>query len=237
MKLYAGSSGFSYKEWRGPFYPEKHPDKQMFAYYSERLRTVEINNTFYRMPRSEMIAKWVDTAPVHFRFVFKASRRITHSAKLGEESFDSLRYLWSKLEPFQDRLGPVLFQTPPYLKMDIDILGAFVAQLPEGLRAAFEFRSRTWFDEDVYETLRKANATLAVADWEDESKTAPLIRTSDIAFLRLRKDDYRDEELSQWLERLREQGFEEVYVFFKHEDDGAAPKLAMRLQKLADSGV
>lgn len=233
MELFAGSSGFSYKEWKGPFYPEKHPDKQMFAYYSERLRTVEINNTFYRMPRSEMIAKWVETAPEHFRFVFKASRRITHSAKLGEESFDSVRYLWSKLEPYQERLGPVLFQTPPYLKKDLALLQAFVAELPDGMRAAFEFRSRTWFEDDVYEVLRAAGAALAVADWEEESKTAPLVRTADFAFMRLRKDSYDDAELGAWLKQLKEKGFDEAYVFFKHEDDGAAPKLAMRMQSLA----
>lgn len=235
MKLYAGSSGFSYKEWKGPFYPEKHPDKQMFAYYSERLRTVEINNTFYRMPRAEMVEKWMQTAPESFRFVFKASRRITHSAKLGEESFDSLRYLWSKLEPFKERLGPVLFQTPPYLKKDTEVLRSFIAEIPEGMRAAFEFRSRSWFDDEVYETLREGDCALAVADWEDETKSAPLVKTADFAFMRLRKDKYDDKELSEWLDRLKGEAFAEAYVFFKHEDHGAAPKLAIRLQTLANT--
>lgn len=228
MRLRAGTSGFSYKEWKGPFYPEKLPNKDMLGYYAERLSTVEINNTFYRMPKREMLESWAEKVPEDFVFVLKASRRITHHARLKEGSYDSLEYLWSVATALGPHLGPVLFQLPPNLKKDVDRLQAFMAVLPNGMRAAFEFRNESWFDEDVYEALRREGHTLCLADTDDGS--APnLVQTTDWGYLRLRREDYTDEALRSWLDAIDAQPWKECFVFFKHEDEGAAPRLAARL--------
>jgi uncharacterized protein YecE (DUF72 family) len=231
MRLRAGTSGFSYKEWKGPFYPEKLPDKDMLGYYAERLSTVEINNTFYRMPKRDVLEAWASKVPEDFVFVLKASRKITHHARLKETSFDSVEYLWSVAGALGSHLGPILFQLPPNLKKDVERLRSFMAVLPDGLRAAFEFRNDSWFDDEVYDALRDAGHALCLAEVEGYER-ASLIATTHWGYLRLRREDYSDEDLRAWLDAIRSQPWQEAFVFFKHEDEGAAPRLASRLLAL-----
>ena len=231
MQLRAGSSGFSYKEWKGPFYPQKLTSKDMLGYYAERLSTVEINSSFYRMPKRQVLEGWANQVPDDFMFVLKASRRITHSSRLKESSYESVEYLWSVATALGPHLGPILFQLPPNLKKDLDRLVAFLDVLPEGLRAAFEFRNPSWFDEDVLSALRDAGHALCLAD-VDDSDSPELVSTTDWGYLRLRRADYSDESLKAWRAIIEAQSWTEAFVFFKHEDDGAAPRLAARLLAL-----
>jgi uncharacterized protein YecE (DUF72 family) len=231
MRLRAGSSGFSYKAWKGPFYPEKLPNNNMLAYYAERLSTVEINSSFYRMPKREVLEGWAEKVPDDFMFVLKASRRITHNSRLKESSYDSVEYLWNVATALGPHLGPILFQLPPNMKKDVERLNAFMGILPEGLRAAFEFRNDSWFDEEVYAAIRDAGHALCLAEF-DESDTPALVSTTDWGYLRLRRQDYTDEALRAWLSAIEAQPWKEAFVFFKHEDEGAAPRLAARLLAL-----
>jgi uncharacterized protein YecE (DUF72 family) len=229
--LLAGTSGFSYKEWKGPFYPEDLAASDMLAYYAERLPAVEINNTFYRMPKREVLASWAESVPARFRFSIKASRRITHFKRL-KECGEEVAYLASQLEALGERLGVVLFQLPPQLALDLDRLKAFLTVLPEGLPAAFEFRHASWFDNAVLDTLREHGAALCVADTE-EGVDAPLAATADWGYVRLRRPDYDDSDLAGWAERLDGLGWSRAFVFFKHEDEGAGPRMAGRFLELA----
>ena len=226
MRIRTGTSGFSYKEWKGPFYPEKHPDKEMLSYYAGKLSTVEINNTFYRMPRASMLEDWREKVPAGFTFVIKASQRITHRARLKPESRESVEYLWNACAALGERLGPILFQCPPYLKKDAERLRAFVASLPEGLRAVFEFRHESWFDDEVVGILSDGRAALCAADTDPE-RPPRLEATAAWGYLRLRREDYTEAELDAWVERIRAVPWEEVFVFFKHEDAGAGPRMAV----------
>jgi len=232
MRLRAGTSGFSYKEWKGPFYPEKLPNKDMLGYYAERLSTVEINNTFYRMPKRDMLETWAGKVPEDFVFVLKASRKITHHARLKEAATDSVEYLWNMASALGPRLGPILFQLPPNMKKDVDRLASFMDALPQGLRAAFEFRNESWFDDQVYDALRDGGHALCLADTDDDH--APeLVPTTNWGYLRLRREDYTDDALGTWKSAIDAQPWKEAFVFFKHEDDGAAPRLAHRFLALS----
>lgn len=231
MRLRVGSSGFSYKEWKGPFYPEKLPAKDMLGFYAERLSTVEINSSFYRMPKSEVLESWANTVPSDFKFVLKASRRITHSSRLKESGYDSVDALWEIAQALGPHLGPMLFQLPPNMKKDVGRLRAFTDTLPTELRAAFEFRHESWFDDEVYTALRDAGHALCVAD-VDDTDPPKLVSTAGFGYLRLRRDDYRDDELERWLAAIHAQSWDETFVFFKHDDEGAAPRLAARLLAL-----
>ena len=233
MRLRAGTSGFSYKEWKGPFYPEKLAAKEMLRFYAEHLSTVEINSTFYRMPKASMLEGWKEKVPDDFVFVLKASRRITHHARLKEESFDSVAYLWDTASTLGKRLGPILFQLPPNLKKDLDRLDRFIEALPNGLRGAFEFRNDTWLDDEVFEALRRGGHALCLAE-TDEGAAPELVTTADWGYLRLRREDYSDEALRDWKSVIEAQPWQEAFVFFKHEDEGAAPRLAKRLLELDD---
>jgi uncharacterized protein YecE (DUF72 family) len=230
MRLRAGTSGFSYKEWKGPFYPEKLPAKEMLGYYAGQLSTVEINNTFYRMPKPSMLEGWAEKVPDDFVFVLKASRKITHSGRLKDVG-DSVDYLWSVAGTLGRHLGPILFQLPPFLKKDVERLLGFMAILPEGLRAAFEFRHESWFDDDTYEALRQGGHALCLAD-TDKTDAPEIVSTTDWGYLRLRREDYSDEALHAWKIAIEAQPWDEAFVFFKHEDEGAAPRLAKRLLTL-----
>ena len=231
MNLYAGSSGYSYKEWKGPFYPEKLPDDQMLRFYGERFRTVEINNTFYRMPKQSVLEEWAANVPAEFKFVLKASRQITHIKRLKDAS-DSVSYLLKVAASLKDRLGPLLFQLPPFLKKDAARLREFLALLPRQQRAAFEFRHQSWFDSEILDLLREYGAALCIAEAENDLEI-PCVSTADWGYLRLRRPDYGDPELKEWLDRLRQQNWRDVFVFFKHEDEGKAPLMAKRLIELA----
>jgi uncharacterized protein YecE (DUF72 family) len=219
MQVLVGTSGYAYKEWRGSFYPEKTKDKDMLRYYAERLSVVEINNTFYRLPGREMLLRWAEEVPPGFVFVLKASQRITHRQKLSAESRETVEHLFDVARALGDRLGPVLFQTPPFLRKDVARLRQFLGFLPTGHPVAFEFRHESWADEDVREALREANAALVCADTEGASSPAPIVPTADWGYLRLRRCDYDDAGLAAWAERIRAQPWKRAFVFFKHEDE------------------
>jgi len=220
MELYVGTSGYAYKEWKAGFYPGDLPLKKMLQYYGTQFRTVEINNTFYRLPARETLLRWADEVPPGFVFVLKASQRITHRQRLKPESKETLDYLFDVASALGERLGPVLFQTPPLFKKDAARLRDFLSLLPEGRPVAFEFRHETWHDEEVYAALRGRNAALVCADTEEAGEAgAPLVPTADWGYLRLRRCDYDDAGLASWRERIRAQPWHRVFVFFKHEDD------------------
>ncbi len=231
MNLYVGTSGYSYKEWKGPFYPEDLPEKQMLSFYGERFRTVEINNTFYRMPKASVLEAWATQVPADFKFVLKASQRITHMQRL-KDTDGSVAFLLQVAGALKEKLGPLLFQLPPYLKKDAARLREFLPLLPQGRRAAFEFRHQSWFDEEVFGLLREHHAPLCIAEAENELEI-PFVATADWGYLRLRRPDYGDAELKSWVERLRQQAWQEVFVFFKHEEAGKGPKMAKRFLELA----
>jgi uncharacterized protein YecE (DUF72 family) len=231
MRLLAGASGYSFKEWCGSFYPEKIKPDAMLAWYAERLPTVEINNTFYRMPAAAMLEHWADATPAHFRFAIKASRRITHEARIdAEKAGDSIDYLYRNLGSLGAKRGPVLFQLPPFLKKDLPRLTAFLQRLPEGHRAAFEFRHESWFDDQVYDALRAAGAALCLSEREDNAPP-PLVGTAGWGYVRLRLEHYAEDDLARWAERLAGAGWDEVFAYFMHEP--TAPGYAQRLLRLA----
>lgn len=231
MRVRVGTSGFSYKEWKGNFYPEDLPASGMLRFYASRLPAVEINNTFYRMPKAEMLARWAEEVPDDFRFALKASQRITHQKRLKEAS-DSVDFFFRVASTLGDRFGPTLFQLPPNFKKDLPRFVDFLALLPSASRCAFEFRHESWFEEPVYEALRGAGCALCVA--EDEDLATPLVPTTGWGYLRLRRQDYGDEALESWAQKVRSQPWEEAYVFFKHEEEGKGPALAERLTTFLD---
>ena len=229
-KLRTGTSGFSYKQWKGSFYPEDLPASKWLHYYAERLPSVEINNTFYRMPKTSVLEGWAAQVPADFRFSIKASRRITHFKRL-KDAGDETSYLLGQLASLGDRLGVVLFQLPPNLKKDLARLEAFLDLLPEDTPAAFEFRHESWLEDDVHDCLRARKVALCIAE-TDELEAPELIATAPIGYLRLRRSAYTDADMAKWLERLRASGWQEAYVFLKHEDAGVGPKLAASLLAL-----
>ena len=233
MKLYAGASGYSFKEWNGIFYPEKCKPAEMLPFYSARLPTVEINNTFYRMPAVSMLEEWVKCTPEGFRFAIKASRRITHMARIKAESAaDSVAYLYGNLAALGPKRGPVLFQLPPNLGKDAPRLAAFMELLPEGHNAAFEFRNDTWFDDEVYALLKGKGAALVLSEREDNAPP-PLVETAPWGYLRLRLETYSEDDLRKWAERLAATGWREVFAYFMHEP--TAPEYAQALMRCSRS--
>ncbi len=233
MRLFVGTSGFSYKPWKGPFYPEDLPADQMLSYYAGKLPAVEINNTFYRMPKADLLQRWADSVPETFRFALKASQRITHRKRLNN-THEEVGYFFETLSVLRDRLGPVLFQLPPNARANVERLRDFLGTLPEGRKVAFEFRHPSWFEPEVLDTLRDGGAALCIAESEDADKTAPVEATAGWGYLRLRRDDYDEAALETWAERVRAQSWDEVYVFFKHEDAGTGPRLAARLREMLE---
>ena len=231
MNLYVGTSGYSYKEWKGSFYPEDLPDKQMLHFYGEHFRSVEINNTFYRLPKASMLEGWAAEVPADFKFVLKASQRITHMQRL-KDTGESLAYLLKTAEVLKDRLGPILFQLPPNMKKDAARLAAFLDLLPGEHRATFEFRHQSWFDEEIFALLRDHRAVLCIAEAENDLEI-PFLSTADWGYLRLRRPDYGDPELKTWAERIRQQNWRDAFVFFKHEEEGKGPQMATRFLELA----
>jgi len=229
VRVLTGTSGYSYDEWKGNFYPEKIAAKDMLRFYAERFPTVEINNTFYRMPKEALLQGWADQVPENFTFVIKASQRITHFKRL-KECGEPLTYLFRVTSTLGARLGPLLFQLPPNFKKDVPRLLGFFDAMPERRRVAVEFRHASWFDDEVYETLRGQGAALCVADTGEEP-AATLVATTDWGYLRLRREEFGDAELRDWAQRIREQPWGDAYVFLKHEEEGKGPKLAARLME------
>ena len=221
MNLYVGTSGYSYKEWKGTFYPEDLPDKQMLRYYGERFRSVEINNTFYRMPKESVLEAWAAEVSSDFRFVIKASQRITHEQRL-KDTDDSVSYLLKVAIVLKERLGPLLFQLPPFFKQDVPRLRDFLRTLPSGCLAAFEFRHASWFNEETYRALREARTALVVAESEDLA--VPVVATADWGYLRLRREDYEPKHIADWAARVRALPWQRAFVYFKHEDRAVGPQ-------------
>ena len=231
MRLYAGTSGFSYDEWKGSFYPADLPAKGRLAYYATRLTTVEINNTFYRTPKASIVEGWRAQVTGDFRFVIKASQRLTHQKRLKDCAAD-LGYALEVYRAMAERLGPILFQLPPNFRKDLARLEDFLGVLPDDVQAAFEFRNDTWFGDDTYALLRARNAALVFSD-VDERPEPPLVGTADWGYFRLRRMAYTPELLATWLARARAQAWNEAFVFFKHEDAGTGPRLAGEFLALA----
>jgi len=231
MNLYVGTSGYSYKEWKGTFYPDDMPEKEMLRFYGERFQTVEINNTFYRMPKPSVLEAWAAEVPQNFKFVLKASQRITHMQRL-KNTDDSLGYLLKVAGGLKERLGSLLFQLPPYFKKDATRLRDFLQLLPSEPCSAFEFRHQSWFDQELFDLLREHQAVLCIAEAENDLEI-PFVSTADWGYLRLRRPDYGDPELKAWVKRVREQKWKQAFIFFKHEEEGKGPAMAKRFLELA----
>lgn len=230
MNLYVGTSGYSYKEWKGTFYPNDLPARQMLRFYGEHFRTVEINNTFYRLPSASVLQAWASDVPADFRFALKVPQTITHRRRL-KDAGDSLSQFLEVAAALKKRLGPLLFQLPPNFKKDVPRLRDFLALLPAKRRVAFEFRHPSWFDEEVVGLLRDHQVALCLAEAENDLEV-PFVATADWGYLRLRRPDYSTAELKRWVKRLRQQDWRDVFVFFKHEDEGKGPQLAKRFLEL-----
>lgn len=231
MRVRVGTSGYSYPQWRPSFYPEGLKDADMLAFYASRFASVEINNTFYRMPKPEVLARWAEAVRPNpdFVFVLKAPQRLTHTRRLVGAETD-LAYLLETAQALGPTLGPMLFQLPPFLKADVERLRAFLALVPRTQRVAFEFRHDSWNTPEVQAALREAGAALVCADTDESAAEGEaIIATADWGYLRLRRVDYDTAALQAWAARVRAQPWREAFVFFKHEDEGKGPALAADL--------
>jgi uncharacterized protein YecE (DUF72 family) len=228
MKTWIGTSGFQYKEWKGSFYPEKLSLPKMLAFYAGEFNSTEINYTFRSLPSDKTIDRWKDETPANFRFSLKAPQRVTHFAKL-RKCGDAMNEFRQAVKGLGKKLGPVLFQLPETFKVDAVLLGEFLASLPKGLHAAFEFRHESWFTDEVFEALAAKNAALCLAESED--LTTPRIATADFGYLRLRRDGYTDKEIRGWAEFIQAQSekWKEAFAYLKHEDTAAGTGYAKKL--------
>jgi uncharacterized protein YecE (DUF72 family) len=232
--IYIGTSGYNYPEWKGSFYPEKLPAGKMLPYYAERFSTVEINYTFYRMPTPTLVAGWAAQVPADFKFTLKASKRITHDRRLRDTA-DLVRGFCESASELGPQLGAVLFQLPPNFKKDLLVFDAFLGLLPPRLCAAFEFRHESWLDEEVYARLRDHHLALCIAD--SETRSTPVIATADYAYFRLRDEGYTEQHIAEWAERVGAlaASCRDVYVYFKHEDEGKGPEFGRLLKEMLTS--
>jgi uncharacterized protein YecE (DUF72 family) len=230
LRVHVGTSGYSYKEWKGSFYPKDIKPEAMLQFYAERFDTCEINNTFYRMPATKVVEQWATQVGDNFSFVLKAPQRITHQKRLREVAED-VSYFFAIADRLQGKLGPILFQLPPYLKKDVPRLQELLRLIPEGRRAAFEFRHASWFDEEVMDSLRAAKAALCTAD-TDEEPMEKIVSTAPWGYLRLRRVEYDEAAIAAWAERVLAQPWEDVFVFFKHEDEGTGPRFAQEFKSV-----
>jgi uncharacterized protein YecE (DUF72 family) len=231
VRVLAGTSGYAFKEWKGSFYPEGLKDDGMLGYYATRFPTVEINNTFYRLPKENVLIDWASQVPDSFTFAIKASQRITHFARLKPESKDTLQYMLQNTSLLGDKLGPTLFQLPPNMKKDIDRLRGFLDFLPTNRRFAFEFRHSSWFEEDVVDALKAKDVAMTIIDQDDFA--TPPIATASWGYVRLHRLDYDAKALAEWAERVKEPGWSDVYVYFKHDEGiGSGPPAVDAFVKL-----
>lgn len=224
-----GTSGFQYPEWKGKFYPEKISAPKMLPFYASKFSTTEINYTFHRIPSEKTLENWSKGTPAQFRFGLKAPKQITHFQKLvGSE--ETLHYFWAVAQTLGEKLGPILFQLPPFLKIDLPLLEDFLAIVPEGMKAAFEFRHESWFADEVFTALKSRNAALCIAD--SEKLSTPVVMTSGFGYFRLR-DQYDKPALEKWAGIISEQqkSIEEIFVYFKHEESGSGPEFATQLKE------
>jgi uncharacterized protein YecE (DUF72 family) len=238
VNILVGTSGWSYKEWKGSFYPAKMPAEEMLRFYSGHFPAVEVNNSFYRIPAERVLANWAEQVPQTFRFILKASRRITHNSRLADED-GSLEYFLRAVNPLGDRLGPTLFQLPPTFKKDIDRLRSFLERLPRRWPAAFEFRHPSWFTDEVYHLLRGKDVPLVAVDADEtEGGSSPLVTTASWGYIRLRRSAYDGAELERWAATIRASPWTDAYVFLKHEDGSptgpaAASEMGQILAKIS----
>ncbi|HEX2600640.1 MAG TPA: DUF72 domain-containing protein [Gemmatimonadaceae bacterium] len=216
MKILAGTSGYAFKEWKGNFYPTELKDDGFLGYYATKFPTVEINNTFYRLPKENVLLEWAAQVPQNFTFALKASQRITHHARLKEEAADTVDFLLRNTAKLGDRLGPILFQLPPNLKKDVNRFRGFLGLLPSDRRYVFEFRHESWFDNEVFDAMRERDIAMCVAEQEDFK--CPVVCTATWGYLRLHKLDYQSGELTDWAKCVTSQAWKEAYVFFKHDE-------------------
>jgi uncharacterized protein YecE (DUF72 family) len=222
VTLLAGTSGYAFKEWKGAFYPPDLADAGWLGYYAGRFPTVEINNTFYRMPKEQVLRDWAAQVPEPFTFAIKASQRITHHARLKPECADAVDYLLRTTAVLGSRLGPILFQLPPNLKKDVERLKGFLGLLPDGRRYAIEFRHESWFDDDVFAALRERDVAFCVAEQADFK--CPVQSTASWGYLRLHRLDYDAGALGDWAKCVGAQGWSDAYVYFKHDESvGSGP--------------
>ena len=234
MRIRIGTSGYSYKEWKGTFYPEDLPATKMLQFYATRFDTVEINNTFYRMPAESMLSKWAEQVSEAFTFVLKAPQRITHQKKLAGAEED-VRQLFDVATALGPQLGPVLFQLPPFSRKDAAKLRDFLGILPPKAQVAFEFRHDSWCDDEIYSILKERDVPICLSDTDEVTDPNSLvIPTASWGYFRLRRTDYSADALAAWAERIEKQPWREAYVFFKHEDEGKGPMFAEKFrEKLA----
>jgi uncharacterized protein YecE (DUF72 family) len=232
VRLICGTSGYSYKEWKGSFYPEKLPASKMLEFYASRFNGVEINNTFYRMPEAKTLERWREETPEAFVFVLKAPQRITHQKKLAGAG-DDVAYFLDVARSLGGKLGPVLVQLPPYLRKDVALLSDFLALFPKDVRVAMEFRHASWDEDDVRAALRDAGAALCAAQTDESAGPEGLVHSTALwGYARLRKVEYSEDELREWSARIDAQGWSDAYVFFKHEDEARGPAFANRFLEL-----
>jgi uncharacterized protein YecE (DUF72 family) len=225
MKIHVGTSGYNYTEWRGTFYPEDLSSKEMFGFYSGIFKTVEINYTFYRMPTQKTTTAWRAQAPKGFTYALKATQRITHIQRL-KDAGENVRFFCEAARVLGIHLGPVLFQLPPTFRCDLERLLSFLETIPPDVRPAFEFRHDSWLNEEVFGALQARNAALCIADFGD--KTTPMRPTARHGYFRLRDEGYQPDDIARWADRILEQkdNWDEVFVYFKHEDEGKGPEFA-----------
>ena len=234
--IHVGTSGYNYPEWKGSFYPSDLPAAKMLPFYAERFSSVEINYTFYRMPTPKLVSGWAAQVPDGFRFTLKSPRRITHDRKLRDVGQATAAFCEAAAE-LGPKLAALLFQLPPTFKKDLTALDAFLADLPPRVTGAFEFRHESWLDEEVYARLRAHNLALCIAD--SETRSTPVISTADYAYFRLRDEGYTEEDIARWAGTVGDLATrcKEVFVYFKHEDEGKGPYFGqLLLAKLAASG-
>ena len=226
--IWIGTSGYNYPEWKGSFYPSDLPAAKMLPYYAERFPTVEINYTFYRMPDEKLVGGWAGQTPSPYRFTLKAPRRITHDSRLKNAGELAARFCLVA-STLGDKLGALLFQLPPNLKKDLPLLDAFLSELPSRVCAAFEFRHPSWLEDDVFVKLASRNIALCVAD--SEKLSTPVRVTADYAYFRLRDEGYTPADIGRWAETIAREtaACRDVYVYFKHEEEGKGPEFAKLL--------
>ena len=231
-QFFAGTSGWAYPSWKPDFYPAKLAQAKFLGYYATQLNTVEVNFTFRQLVKEATVQKWIEGTPPGFRFGIKAHQVITHIKRLKMTDEFLPRFL-ATVEPLarEGKMGPVLFQLPPNMKADLGVLEAFLATLPRGVAAAFEFRHESWFNDSVFEMLKKHNRALCVA--ETEERTTPDVVTGEFGYYRFRKPEYSAEERASMVKRMRELLAEgrDIYAYFKHEETPQGAAYAVELLK------
>jgi len=232
-QILVGTSGFSYTEWRGSFYPEDLSSKNYLAFYAEHFKTTEINNTFYRLPTQKLTEGWYQSAPAGFVFTLKLSQKITHIKRLKNADAE-MQFFLEAAASLAEKLGPILVQLPPNYKKNTEVLSEFLGNYAPGRRLAFEFRNESWFSDDVYQVLSDNHTSLGIVEPEkDDAPKPPLIVTGPFVYMRLRKGEYSESELAEWAKWIQDQKVD-VYCYMKH--DLKAPVLASQLLKALGDG-